>query len=90
MEHGIVVNCCNVMFAEGLSLVQEKETLKRALILWNRSASQGPHLVHVCVCVFSSYRIVQFQVGKTDFRCLTCVYACTLMHLLMDKFLLGE
>ena len=40
---------------DGVTLVQEKETLKRALVLWNRAASQG---VCVCMCTCSyDYRI---------------------------------
>jgi SEL1 protein len=40
-------NAAYVLEQEGLSLVQEKETLKRALILWNRSASQGYAMARV-------------------------------------------
>ncbi|CAI8042532.1 Protein sel-1 homolog 1 [Geodia barretti] len=40
-------NAAYILEQEGLSLVQEKETLKRALILWNRSASQGYAMARV-------------------------------------------
>ena len=32
-----------LLAADDVTLVQHKESLKRALVLWNRSASQGKH-----------------------------------------------
>lgn len=51
LEQGLWLSWCmqlcvaeSCSCTDGVTLVQEKETLKRALILWNRAASQG-----VCV-----------------------------------------